>query len=181
MSMMPNKIFTGVGTSNTKHGERRPAGRPPDPRESGLDSQNDKRRDDRLREDHVGQFHDLFRDKSKLWCADGNRGSCWGSVKFCANSCTSCFRLAVNAWPAELVNSAPARTAVRPRPSRPWTTSTAHLLWTLNPCASRVLAQGHLAATSTATSAVTRARLLLLEYKERECSRALGSVLWTVK
>ena len=36
-------------------------------------------------------------------------------------------------------------------------------------------------ATSTATSAVTRARLLLLEYKKRECSRALGSVLWIVK
>ena len=65
MFMMPNKIFTGVCTSNTKHGERRPAGCPPDPRVSGLDSQNDKRRDDRLREDHVGQFHDLFRDKTK--------------------------------------------------------------------------------------------------------------------
>ena len=65
MFMMPNKIFTGVCTSNTKHGERRPAGCPPDPRVSGLDSQNDKRRDDRLREDHVGQIHDLFRDKTK--------------------------------------------------------------------------------------------------------------------
>ena len=43
------------------------------------------------------------------------------------------------------------------------------------------LPPGHLVATSTATSAVTRARLFRLEYKKRELTRVLGSYLWIVK